>query len=64
MLAMILDRPGHQIVGVVERVGALVRTLALGDRVGVPWLGWTCETCDFCSRPSNLGEPWSWPGST
>jgi propanol-preferring alcohol dehydrogenase len=40
--------PGHQIVGVVERTGEGVTDLAIGDRVGVPWLGWTCGKCRHC----------------
>lgn len=40
--------PGHQIVGTVELVGAEVSRFAVGDRVGVPWLGWTCGRCDAC----------------
>jgi len=40
--------PGHEIVGEVVRTGAGVTGLAPGDRVGVPWLGWTCGTCAFC----------------
>jgi propanol-preferring alcohol dehydrogenase len=40
--------PGHQIVGVVERAGEGVVALAPGARVGVPWLGWTCGSCDYC----------------
>ncbi len=40
--------PGHQIVGVVESLGPEVDGLALGDRVGVPWLGWTCGQCRYC----------------
>ena len=39
---------GHQIVGTVERAGAGVETPAQGDRVGVPWLGWTCGACRYC----------------
>jgi alcohol dehydrogenase, propanol-preferring len=40
--------PGHQIVGVIESVG---RGAAgdVGARVGVPWLGYTCGTCEFCA---------------
>ena len=41
--------PGHQIVGEVEAVGAGVERLSLGQRVGVPWLGWTCGSCRFCA---------------
>lgn len=39
---------GHEIVGVVEACGAGVQRYAPGDRVGVPWLGWTCGTCRYC----------------
>src|SRR5437763_6366964 len=38
---------GHQIVGVVDAVGDVVE-LAAGERVGVPWLGWTDGDCRFC----------------
>ncbi|HLJ60601.1 MAG TPA: zinc-dependent alcohol dehydrogenase family protein [bacterium] len=40
--------PGHQIVGVIEAMGTSVAGLAVGDRVGVPWLGWTCGRCRYC----------------
>ncbi|MEE8218454.1 MAG: zinc-dependent alcohol dehydrogenase family protein [Vicinamibacteria bacterium] len=40
--------PGHQIVGVVEAAGEGVERPAVGERVGVPWLGWTCGECGFC----------------
>ncbi len=39
---------GHEIVGRVSEVGASVDRFAVGDRVGVPWLGSTCGSCDFC----------------
>lgn len=42
--------PGHEIVGVVDSVGANVARFKPGDRVGIPWLGWTCGQCDFCRR--------------
>ena len=48
--------PGHQIVGIVDRAGegADLRT---GQRVGVPWLGWSCGACRFCvSGHENLCE--------
>jgi len=40
--------PGHQIVGIVDRVGAGVDEGMLGQRVGVAWLGSTCGACRFC----------------
>lgn len=40
--------PGHEIVGTVVEKGAGVDRFRLGDRVGVPWLGWTCGVCDYC----------------
>jgi propanol-preferring alcohol dehydrogenase len=40
--------PGHEIVGVVSDIGADVHSFKLGDRVGVPWLGWTCGECHYC----------------
>lgn len=41
--------PGHEIVGEVVELGSGVDSLAIGDRVGIPWLGWTCGSCDFCT---------------
>jgi len=41
--------PGHQIVGTVAAAGEGARRFALGDRVGVPWLGWTCGQCRYCT---------------
>src|SRR5829696_3905981 len=40
--------PGHQIVGRVLANGEGAQRFAAGDRVGVPWLGWTDGTCDYC----------------
>src|SRR5207248_607817 len=40
--------PGHEIVGRVEKVARDVQKFREGDRVGVPWLGWTCGECRFC----------------
>jgi propanol-preferring alcohol dehydrogenase len=40
--------PGHEIVGTIAARGARVERFALGDRVGVPWLGYTCGVCGFC----------------
>jgi propanol-preferring alcohol dehydrogenase len=47
--------PGHEIVGIVEVVGAGVTSLEPGRRVGVPWLGHTCGVCPYCmSHRENL----------
>ena len=40
--------PGHQIVGTVAALGGSAGRFAVGDRVGVPWLGWTCGHCRHC----------------
>src|SRR5229473_4536327 len=40
--------PGHEIVGRVAAMGAGVAGLAIGERVGVPWLGSTCGLCPYC----------------
>ncbi len=42
--------PGHEIVGRVCGIGAGVSGWRLGDRVGVPWLGWACGECEPCRR--------------
>ena len=41
--------PGHQIAGIVDALGPEVGALAVGDRVGVPWLGSTCGSCGYCT---------------
>jgi len=47
--------PGHQIVGIIEEVGEQVQQFKVGDRVGVPWLGYTCHHCRYClSGKENL----------
>src|ERR1700750_2097734 len=40
--------PGHQIVGRVEETGPEAKEFREGDRIGIPWLGWTCGQCQFC----------------
>ena len=42
--------PGHQIVGEVMKTGSETSKYRTGDRVGVPWLHWTCGTCGYCTR--------------
>jgi len=41
---------GHEIVGIVVEVGSAVNGLKVGERVGVPWLGWTDRSCRYCQR--------------
>jgi propanol-preferring alcohol dehydrogenase len=57
--------PGHEIVGIVEALGEGVATLALGTRVGVPWLGHTDGTCPYCrSGQENLCDAPEFTGYT
>jgi propanol-preferring alcohol dehydrogenase len=47
--------PGHEIVGRIRALGDGVEGVAEGDRIGVPWLGWTCGDCRYCkSGQENL----------
>lgn len=57
--------PGHQIVAIVEGRGPGADRFQLGDRVGVPWLGWTCGECRYCrSGRENLCERARFTGYT
>lgn len=57
--------PGHQIVGRVVAIGDGVENIAIGDRVGVPWLGRTDGDCRFCRRGrENLCESAAFTGYT
>ena len=40
--------PGHEVVGRIEELGEGVDGFRIGERVGIPWLGWTCGECNFC----------------
>lgn len=40
--------PGHEIVGRIDLLGADVKGLKIGERVGIPWLGHTCGVCPYC----------------
>lgn len=56
---------GHEVVGRVVRRGQRAERFALGARVGVPWLGWTCQACRFClSGRENLCERARFTGYT
>ena len=41
---------GHQVVGLVEKVGGRVKSFTIGNRVGVAWLHWTCGDCECCKH--------------
>ena len=57
--------PGHQIVGHVTAVGAMVDAFAIGDRVGVAWLNRTCGKCEYClSGRENLCDQAAFTGWT
>jgi propanol-preferring alcohol dehydrogenase len=57
--------PGHEIVGRVERMGRGASPFKPGDRVGIPWLGWTCGQCHFCqSGRENLCDQARFTGYT
>lgn len=57
--------PGHEIVGRVHETGADCKRLSRGDRVGIPWLGWTCGQCRYCvSGSENLCEKARFTGYT
>ncbi len=42
--------PGHEIVGKIIELGQEVKDFNIGDRVGVPWLGYTCGRCKYCQK--------------
>src|SRR5215472_9372392 len=57
--------PGHQIVGRVEEIGEEDSQFAVGDRVGIPWLGWTDGVCPYCrSSRENLCDRARFTGYT
>lgn len=57
--------PGHELVGRVAALGAQVGEFALGERVGVPWLGYTCGRCRYCQAgKENLCEAAAFTGYT
>lgn len=57
--------PGHEVIGVVDAIGDGAPVGALGQRVGVPWLGWTCGDCRYCrSGRENLCDRAQFTGYT
>ncbi|EQD29577.1 Zinc-containing alcohol dehydrogenase, partial [mine drainage metagenome] len=55
--------PGHEVVGRVESIGTGVDGLAVGDRIGVPWLHGTCGRCEYCrTGRENLCESKTFTG--
>jgi propanol-preferring alcohol dehydrogenase len=57
--------PGHEVVGTVAALGGRVERFAEGQRVGIPWLGWTCGSCRFCAAGrENLCERAKFTGYT
>ena len=57
--------PGHEVVGTVAARGREVARFEEGERVGIPWLGWTCGTCRFCAAGrENLCERAKFTGYT
>lgn len=57
--------PGHEIIGTIEKKGSNVDGFQTGDRVGVPWLGFTCGHCKYCKKgKENLCENAKFTGYT
>ncbi|HWV99316.1 MAG TPA: zinc-dependent alcohol dehydrogenase family protein [Candidatus Acidoferrum sp.] len=57
--------PGHEVVGIVAEAGAAATRFRKGDRVGVPWLGWTCGVCPYCvTQRENLCDRARFTGYT
>jgi propanol-preferring alcohol dehydrogenase len=57
--------PGHEIVGRIAALGEGVAQFSIGERVGIPWLGWTCGECRFCrAGKENLCEAALFTGYT
>lgn len=57
--------PGHEIVGTVAQLGDNVIRFKVGDRIGVPWLGWTCGECAYCKNgQENLCDEAKFTGYT
>jgi alcohol dehydrogenase, propanol-preferring len=56
---------GHEIIGTVAELSEEVTRFTIGDRVGVPWLGWTCGECSYCKHgQENLCDEAKFTGYT
>ena len=44
--------PGHEVVGTIEQAGEGIGDVAVGERVGIPWLGYSCGVCEYCRAGS------------
>jgi propanol-preferring alcohol dehydrogenase len=56
---------GHEIIGSVVKLGKNVSEFEIGDKIGVPWLGYTCGECKYCRRgDENLCENTKYTGYT
>lgn len=57
--------PGHEIIGTIEAIGEHVEGFTAGDRIGIPWLGYTCGSCSYCSKgQENLCDKAEFTGYT
>jgi propanol-preferring alcohol dehydrogenase len=57
--------PGHEIIGAVAEKGDGVTRFEIGDRVGIPWLGWSCGECSYCrAGQENLCDQAKFTGYT
>ncbi|MFQ5561993.1 MAG: zinc-dependent alcohol dehydrogenase family protein [Parvularculaceae bacterium] len=57
--------PGHEVIGTVAALGPDTESFSKGDRVGVPWLGWTCGACKYClNDQENLCDKAQFTGYT
>ncbi|WP_283679903.1 zinc-dependent alcohol dehydrogenase family protein [Lentilactobacillus sp. Marseille-Q4993] len=60
--------PGHEIVGEVVKLGESANRFKIGDRIGIPWLRWTCGVCEYCRSgqenlcPNSLYTGWDHDG--
>ncbi len=56
---------GHEIIGVVAELGEAITRFKIGDRIGIPWLGWTCDECAYCKNgQENLCDDAKFTGYT